>query len=704
MSPVETTALSEQLPAQNQTSAPSDIERINKLICWLGSHAAANRPAAVLKTEPLENRTAIPIIDSLIAATITGGYHAYKILRAVRRGWLKIAAPKVIKKSGGGSYLRELLLPLFDRILCAVLRDASTRLKKSGFNSFEDGHMRIKPLAALVYLRGRLFLAVEQYIAAMDFFFAAAVWKAEQKHTLFLTGLSAQLAGRMNDAEAAYRLAIESEQAGALDFFHLGHVLLTAGREEEAVSYLDQAIKMKPSLSMAHQNFAGLYDHSKYVPQSFDLVRHKSALLYDAYNLTGERLVHIGRGEEGVVHYGKALRQQQVLSQFDLPPELKLILKRDLNIEPGEPVRILPYEWVTLIGHIAMLDTHKKLQMLGMSVPGKSLLLAPKHKVANSVYLDLWRKHFHVIEDEALVNVLFPYQRVSGDCFNGYITPEGKSRCWTELGAQGHIAWDHSGRGPLLALPSELRDRGYAALKQFGMKEGEWFVALHVRGGSFHRETKHSIQTHRNAELADYERAIKQITSRGGWVIRMGDSKMQPLPKMERVIDYPHTELKSEWMDVFLAGAARFFVGTTSGLSNVFISLGTPCLLVNCVSNYFQLWNNKVLFTLKPLWNQKEKRYLNLAEMTDNAFRWKLFNIKQLGPLAIVPHANSAEEIENAVIEMLERLENGMIMNETDADRALRIQCEVSNNRNYFGNGRISKSFYESRKTELFNA
>jgi putative glycosyltransferase (TIGR04372 family) len=182
----------------------------------------------------------------------------------------------------------------------------------------------------------------------------------------------------------------------------------------------------------------------------------------------------------------------------------------------------------------------------------------------------------------------------------------------------------------------------------------------------------------------------------------MGDASMAPLPVMDRLFDYPHTEFKSEECDVFLAASARFFIGTTSGLTNTVLSFGTPCLLVNCVSNYFQLWNNRVLFTLKPLWSHIERRYLSISEITEDKFRWKIFNINQLLYMGIEPHANSAEEIEAATLEMLDRVSHGPVMKETEADIHLMQACEQADNRGYFGHGRLSKTFFLSRRHDLF--
>ncbi|HOW87247.1 MAG TPA: TIGR04372 family glycosyltransferase [Candidatus Omnitrophota bacterium] len=635
-------------------------------------------------------------------------YCLYRLFGKVGRSWPGKSF-KASKRSRLKQQLRDFTLPMVDRLLLIFLRGPESAV----WEKLDPEKIWTKAFAAWVCFRGRLFLNMDLYPEALTCFWAVAPWHPDPRKIGYLIGLAAQLAGRLPEAEQAYRFSLtcekyddqnkEDDDASAL--LNLGHVLLILGKEEEAAQFLFRAIEKNPKLSMAHQNFAGLYNYNKYVPRSLDLMRDPRIALYDACNIVGERLIHVGRGEEGLRFFGKAIQQQRSLAaEMDLPGELKSRLMTRYGIGMDAPIRILPYEWVTLIGHIGLLDTYLKLQQLGMSAQGKPVLLAPKVKVANPAYLDLWRQYFCVVEDETLVNDLFPYQRLCGDSFNGYITNEGVARCWTELGAQGHIRWDGAGKEPLLKLPEKLLERGYAKLREFGIKKGDWFVALHARSGSYHRESKHFIQKHRNADLSDYAAAIRKITERGGYVIRMGDRHMEPAPKLAGLIDYPHSDAKSAWMDIFLAGAARFFIGTTSGLTNAVISLGTPCLLVNCISNYFQLWNNRVLFIFKPLWNKKEQRFLRVSEMTHNAFRWKLFNINQLDELGIIPQTNTAEEIASATSEMLARLEKGVVMDATDADRTLREQCELSGNRDYFADGRISRSFYETRKKDLFTA
>ena len=89
---------------------------------------------------------------------------------------------------------------------------------------------------------------------------------------------------------------------------------------------------------------------------------------------------------------------------------------------------------------------------------------------------------------------------------------------------------------------------------------GAWFVPLHVREGTYdgRRAGLHGIH---NAEMATYLPAIAEITRRGGWVIRMGDPGMSRMPPLPNVIDYCHSDLRADWMDIFIATQGRFMLG-----------------------------------------------------------------------------------------------------------------------------------------------
>ena len=106
--------------------------------------------------------------------------------------------------------------------------------------------------------------------------------------------------------------------------------------------------------------------------------------------------------------------------------------------------------------------------------------------------------------------------------------------------------------------------RGWALLEKAGVPRGAWFVALHVRDIRW-RGTTAGLQAIRNADTASYLPAIDEIARRGGFVIRMGDADGPPLPSLANIIDYGRSDMRSDWMDIFLLARSRFVLGSASG-------------------------------------------------------------------------------------------------------------------------------------------
>jgi len=177
------------------------------------------------------------------------------------------------------------------------------------------------------------------------------------------------------------------------------------------------------------------------------------------------------------------------------------------------------------------------------------------------------------------------------------------------------MQWAAERRSPLLALDPDHEKRGREALSTRGMDPNDWFVALHVRESGYLSEPPNSHRENRNADVFTYLPAVRVITDRGGWVVRVGDPSMKPLPEMERVIDYVHTPLHSDWMDVLLGASCRLFLGTSSGLFVVPWSFGRPVALANWESLRIRPWGNRDLFIPK-LWRlEAEDRFLTVPEM-----------------------------------------------------------------------------------------
>ena len=84
---------------------------------------------------------------------------------------------------------------------------------------------------------------------------------------------------------------------------------------------------------------------------------------------------------------------------------------------------------------------------------------------------------------------------------------------------------------PFFNLNEQHTDIGKHVLKKLGLPNDAWYITLHVREPGFRGEDiNNTTEDSRNANPLDYLSACKAVTSAGGWVFRMGDPSMTPLP------------------------------------------------------------------------------------------------------------------------------------------------------------------------------
>ena len=132
---------------------------------------------------------------------------------------------------------------------------------------------------------------------------------------------------------------------------------------------------------------------------------------------------------------------------------------------------------------------------------------------------------------------------------------------------------------------------------------------------------------------------------------------MRPMTPMTRVVDYAVSRQKSATMDLFLLATSRCVVGTTSGLTTACLSFGRPMVLVNCISNDWQLWTDQTDFIVKRLRDRRTGRLLTFGETYRQPIQGYLINnvVTHRRGYTIVP--NTSEEIREAVAYKLDILD-----------------------------------------------
>jgi putative glycosyltransferase (TIGR04372 family) len=159
----------------------------------------------------------------------------------------------------------------------------------------------------------------------------------------------------------------------------------------------------------------------------------------------------------------------------------------------------------------------------------------------------------------------------------------------------------------------------------------------------------------RNSDISTYGLAIEAIAKRGGWVLRMGNPEMPPLPSFPNAIDYAHSPKRADWMDVFLWAEGRFFIGTLSGPQMIPPTFGRPVAITNCGPLAVVTGSKDDILMPKHYRFDKEERYLSIEERLFKCEHQQFIaNLQSMDTQVI---DNSAEELRDVAVEMMNRLE-----------------------------------------------
>lgn len=322
------------------------------------------------------------------------------------------------------------------------------------------------------------------------------------------------------------------------------------------------------------------------------------------------------------------------------------------------------------IGHVAAeVDCFLKERALGLIPDERPILLLDRGRVGNRALLDIYKRYFTVLDRRWQRRLFFQLAKTPALRLPLARPVAGFGECARY--AQVLALWGD--RPPVIALPEDIETRGRARLAEMGVPEGAWFVCLHVREGGYSPgdEVTHA---HRNADINSYREAIQAITDRGGWVIRVGDATMRPLEGMEQVCDYALSDLKADWMDLWLCAHNRFFLGTSSGLAMLAAMFHKPSALANLIpygASYGMAPND---ISIPKTLVSRSGELLDLAEIFASGLSLLRYaSVFEKRGVRILD--NSPEEIRALVEEMMDRLEGRFETTEDDEDLQRRYRA-----------------------------
>ena len=220
----------------------------------------------------------------------------------------------------------------------------------------------------------------------------------------------------------------------------------------------------------------------------------------------------------------------------------------------------------------------------------------------------------------------------------------------------------HKFRGHL-TVSSDIAREGENMLS--GISRGKPLACLHVRDSSYLRHTQpgadYSYHDYRDWRCEDLALVVKELTDRGFFLVRMGAFVDDDFPfNGSNVFDYAKSKFRSDRMDLFLGSRCDLWVGAASGLMDVPFAFRRPLVIVNHVSPLipteprFSLYADS-LWICKKYWSETKARLLSFREIVESGAggygrsdQFKANGIRLID--------NSPEEIRDATVEMIERL------------------------------------------------
>ena len=178
----------------------------------------------------------------------------------------------------------------------------------------------------------------------------------------------------------------------------------------------------------------------------------------------------------------------------------------------------------------------------------------------------------------------------------------------------------------------------------------------------------------------------------------MGDKDVPDIPDTVPLIDYPHSEVKCDWMDLYLVSECRYFIGCQSGLQMVAVIFGKPQILTNIIPWHMVTGFDGDIYLPRMIKSKETSELISLREYLNNDLHFAQWDIPE--PFVAVP--NDAADVINAIDEMEFYLSNQEKLPELDSLQALWRESFPALSQCQCSDVRISASFVKKYKGILF--
>ena len=338
--------------------------------------------------------------------------------------------------------------------------------------------------------------------------------------------------------------------------------------------------------------------------------------------------------------------------------ELDLILTLPISI-PFLFLLIVIYPFIKIkvgflrsdrIGHFTLDTELYLLEKKNKKIKSIDLFYLGRKNVCNKTLERLWRKEL----------IIFPRFILRPLCLQiRFFKFLNFLRCGHTICGQRDILNLLDQYPPTIKLSNDDLIRGDNERLTIGLPKKAKFVCLIVRDSSYLEKIygkKISRHDYRDSDINDFVIACDKLTELGYYVVRMGASVKKPIDtKNEMIIDYAFKNLRTDFMDIYLASKCEFCITTGTGFDGTTLMFRKPNIYVNIAPLFLlRLECSNLLSIPCHYYSKKLSRNLTISEII-NSNSATYLETKSFSDDGIELIKNSAEDIKQLCIEAAKR-------------------------------------------------
>ena len=328
------------------------------------------------------------------------------------------------------------------------------------------------------------------------------------------------------------------------------------------------------------------------------------------------------------------------------------------------PIVIIRFGWLVSwrIGHYAgNTDMYLCEKKAGINIIDKKTIdvWCDRTISCNNQLTKMWKRKINIIPKWIVYPILILNKKIPGGRIHEIPKTKGDDK--DILNLVPTICAE-----PNIKFTDEEEIRGQEGLLKLGIGKNAKFVCLTVRDSAYLEKQKKesrsgvdwSYHDYRNSNIDNYKLAILELVKFGYYVIRMGVVVEKPFScGTNKVIDYAFNGLRTDFMDIYLGYKCEFCITTATGFDAIPALFRKPLLVTNYSHiEYFQT-NPKTITIFKKI-REKNSNYLSIISILDRGIG-RFVRSNQFFDAGVELIENTPEEIKDAVVEMVLRLNDG---------------------------------------------